>query len=169
MTLRQQQKSEIDAAIANGVRPTVPRQGIGMVLASGPRSRKILVNNKGTLTPAGRYYYEQALLLRAGERGAPARLLIFPAPHEARAQPLHPPLGRELARHLQVRPADQGVQEHATRWPILRQANLGIYRFVSVLGGTDPKEWLDLRAHRRLAAFFGNRGRDRGGQRLPPS
>ena len=60
MTLRQQQKSEIDAAIANGVRPTVPRQGIGMVLASGPRSRKILVNNQGTLTPAGRYYYEQA-------------------------------------------------------------------------------------------------------------
>ena len=58
MSLRRQTKTEIDQAIAAGAEPRVPRSGLGLVLPFA-RQRKVLVNQAGTLTPAGKHYYEK--------------------------------------------------------------------------------------------------------------
>jgi len=57
MSLRRQTRLEIDQAILNGAEPRVPRSGLGLILPYA-RERKVLVNKAGTLTPAGKYYYE---------------------------------------------------------------------------------------------------------------
>ena len=56
MNLRRQTKQEIETAIAAGAEPRVPRSGIGLVLPY-QRQRKVLVNQGGQLTAAGKHYY----------------------------------------------------------------------------------------------------------------
>ena len=51
-------KEQINASIAAGAQPRVPRSGIGLVLPNG-RQRKVLVDQSGKLTAAGSHYYEQ--------------------------------------------------------------------------------------------------------------
>ena len=58
MSLRRQTKEQIIASIEGGAQPRVPRSGIGLVLPNG-RQRKVLVNQAGQLTPAGKYFYER--------------------------------------------------------------------------------------------------------------
>ena len=57
MSLRRQTRLEIDQAILNGAEPRVPRSGLGLILPYA-RERKVLVNQAGTLTPAGKYFFE---------------------------------------------------------------------------------------------------------------
>ena len=58
MSLRKHTRDQITASITNQSQPRVPRSGIGLVLPDG-RRRKVLVNQAGNLTPAGKFYYEQ--------------------------------------------------------------------------------------------------------------
>ncbi len=51
-------KEQINASIAAGAQPRVPRSGIGLILPNG-RQRKVLVDQSGKLTAAGSHYYEQ--------------------------------------------------------------------------------------------------------------
>jgi len=44
--------------IADNVQPKTPKSGIGLYVSVG-RKRKVLINPRGELTPAGKYYYEK--------------------------------------------------------------------------------------------------------------
>ena len=55
--VRQNVKTQIDQAIAAGVQPKAPRNGLGLVLPGGARFRT-LFDTKG-LTAAGKYYYDK--------------------------------------------------------------------------------------------------------------
>ena len=59
MTLRQTTRLDIDSAIAAGIRPQVPRSGIGLELRDG-RKRKVLISAGGQATRAGLYYYDKS-------------------------------------------------------------------------------------------------------------
>ena len=58
MTLRRQTKQQLDQAIAAGATPKVPRSGLGLILPHA-KQRKVLVNQAGVLTPAGKHFYEK--------------------------------------------------------------------------------------------------------------
>ena len=58
MTLRRQTKQDLDNAIAAGAQPRVPRSGLGLILPH-LKQRRVLVNQAGTLTPAGKLFYEK--------------------------------------------------------------------------------------------------------------
>ena len=64
MTLRKATRDQILEAIASNSVPTVPRNGVGLVLKDG-RRRKGLYDTGGKITKAGEFYYAQ--------RGAAAR------------------------------------------------------------------------------------------------
>ncbi len=55
-TLRREAKAQIDLSIRERVQPRAPKSGIGIVLPTGARSRRIFVDGSGKLTAAGKYY-----------------------------------------------------------------------------------------------------------------
>ena len=55
---RRDTKVFLDNLITENVQPKTPKSGIGLYISVG-RKRKVLVNPKGELTPAGKYYYEK--------------------------------------------------------------------------------------------------------------
>ena len=60
MSLRQNVKDSILAAIQRNTQPKIPKDSIGLVLpVSSGRSRQLVQNDGRTLTPAGRFYYDQ--------------------------------------------------------------------------------------------------------------
>ena len=56
MSLRRPTKTQIDQAIADGAQPSIPRNGLGLVLKHG-RRRTGLLDAAGNLSAAGTYYY----------------------------------------------------------------------------------------------------------------
>ena len=60
MSLRQNIKDSISAAIARNAQPQIPRNNIGLVppVSSG-RSRQLVQNDGKSLTPAGKFYFDQ--------------------------------------------------------------------------------------------------------------
>ncbi len=58
MTLRKTTRDQILEAIASNSVPTVPRNGVGLVLKDG-RRRKVLYDTGGKITKAGEFYYAQ--------------------------------------------------------------------------------------------------------------
>ena len=63
--IRQNVKVQIDQAIAAGIQPKAPRNGLGLVLPSGVRFRT-LYDKKG-ITAAGRYYYDKSGITPPGK------------------------------------------------------------------------------------------------------
>ena len=59
MSLRRATKLDLDSAIQAGLRPSVPKSGMGLVLQDG-RTRKTLINAAGQQTPAGKYFYSHS-------------------------------------------------------------------------------------------------------------
>ena len=55
---RRDTKIFLDNLITENVQPKTPKTGIGLYVSAG-RKRKVLVNPRGELTPAGKYYYEK--------------------------------------------------------------------------------------------------------------
>ena len=55
--IRVQVKNHIDAAITIGTQPKAPRNGIGLILPTGARSRTL--DDKNGITAAGKYYYDK--------------------------------------------------------------------------------------------------------------
>ena len=48
----------LDKIIADNAQPQAPKSGIGLYVSHG-RKRKVLINPRGDLTMAGKYYYEK--------------------------------------------------------------------------------------------------------------
>ena len=55
---RRDTKVFLDNLITENVQTKTPKTGIGLYVSAG-RKRKVLVNPRGELTPAGKYYYEK--------------------------------------------------------------------------------------------------------------
>ena len=60
MSLRQNIKNSILAAIGRNTQPRIPRSNIGLVLpVSSGRSRQLVQNDGKSLTAAGKFYFDQ--------------------------------------------------------------------------------------------------------------
>ena len=55
---RKDTKTFLDSLIAENIQPQVPKSGIGLYINRG-RNRRSLINTRGDLTEAGKYYYEK--------------------------------------------------------------------------------------------------------------
>ena len=60
-----QVKNQIDAAITVGAQPKAPRNGIGLILPTGARSRTLY--DKNGMTAAGKYYYDKTGIAPPGK------------------------------------------------------------------------------------------------------